>query len=93
MIRMPDGPRDFDPRFSLYMVQPSFCCFLPLLMYFCGLLFLQTTSLSNPHYPPEISTKVALLNFMITPEGLGDQMLSLAIAKEAPGGVECGGGL
>ena len=28
-----------------------------------------TTKLRNPHYLPELSTKVTLLNFMITPEG------------------------
>ena len=31
-----------------------------------------TTKLSNPHYYPEISTKVNLVNFMITSEGLVD---------------------
>jgi dynein heavy chain len=34
-----------------------------------------TTKLRNPHYTPEVCTKVALLNFMITPEGLQDQLL------------------
>lgn len=34
-----------------------------------------TTKLRNPHYLPEISTKVTLLNFMITSEGLQDQLL------------------
>ena len=28
------------------------------------------TDLRNPHFAPEVSVKVALLNFMITPEGL-----------------------
>lgn len=31
-----------------------------------------TTKLRNPHYLPEVSTKVALVNFMITFEGLSD---------------------
>lgn len=31
-----------------------------------------TTRRSNPHYLPEVSTKVNLLNFTITPEGLAD---------------------
>ncbi len=35
--------------------------------------FYITTKLRNPHYLPEISVKVTLLNFMITPEGLQDQ--------------------
>jgi dynein heavy chain len=34
--------------------------------------FYMTTKFRNPHYLPEISTKVNLLNFMITPEGLAD---------------------
>lgn len=36
--------------------------------------FYITTKLRNPHYLPEISVKVTLLNFMITPEGLQDQV-------------------
>lgn len=43
-----------------------------------------TTKLRNPHYLPELSTKVTLLNFMITPEGLEDQLLGITIAKERP---------
>jgi dynein heavy chain len=46
--------------------------------------FYITTKLRNPHYLPEISTKVTLLNFMITPEGLEDQLLGIVIAKEKP---------
>ena len=42
------------------------------------------TKLRNPHYLPEISTKVTLLNFMITPEGLQDQLLGIVVAKERP---------
>lgn len=37
--------------------------------------FYMTTKLRNPHYLPEVSVKVTLLNFMITPEGLQDQLL------------------
>jgi dynein heavy chain len=40
-----------------------------------------TTKLRNPHYLPELSTKVTLLNFMITPEGLEDQLLGIVVAK------------
>lgn len=36
--------------------------------------FYITTKLRNPHYLPEISVKVTLLNFMITPEGMQDQV-------------------
>ncbi|CAL1288615.1 unnamed protein product, partial [Larinioides sclopetarius] len=41
-----------------------------------------TTKLRNPHYLPEISTKVSLINFMITPEGLEDQLLGIVVAQE-----------
>ncbi|KAK5669543.1 hypothetical protein QVD99_003934 [Batrachochytrium dendrobatidis] len=43
-----------------------------------------TTKLRNPHYFPETSVKVSLLNFMITPEGLEDQLLGIVVAKERP---------
>jgi dynein heavy chain len=43
-----------------------------------------TTKLRNPHYLPELSTKVTLVNFMITPEGLEDQLLGIVAAKEKP---------
>eukprot|EP00762_Andalucia_godoyi_P000179 ANDGO_02454.mRNA.1 Dynein-1-beta heavy chain len=43
-----------------------------------------TTKLRNPHYLPELSTKVTLINFMITPEGLEDQLLGTVVAQERP---------
>uniref|UniRef100_A0A3Q0KRH4 Dynein axonemal heavy chain 7 n=2 Tax=Schistosoma mansoni TaxID=6183 RepID=A0A3Q0KRH4_SCHMA len=43
-----------------------------------------TTKLRNPHYLPEIAVKVSLLNFMITLEGLEDQLLGIVVAKEKP---------
>lgn len=43
-----------------------------------------TTKLSNPHYTPEICVKVTLLNFMVTPEGLEDQMLNIVVKIEEP---------
>ncbi|XP_073448349.1 dynein axonemal heavy chain 12 [Aquarana catesbeiana] len=46
--------------------------------------FYMTTKLRNPHYLPELATKVSLLNFMITPEGLEDQLLGIVVAKERP---------
>lgn len=46
--------------------------------------FYITTKLRNPHYLPEISTKVTLLNFMITYEGLSDQLLGILVKKERP---------
>ncbi|CAF0708408.1 unnamed protein product [Brachionus calyciflorus] len=46
--------------------------------------FYITTKLRNPHYLPEVATKVTLLNFMITLEGLEDQLLGIVVAKERP---------
>lgn len=46
--------------------------------------FYITTRLRNPHYLPEIAVKVTLLNFMITPQGLQDQLLGIVVAKDRP---------
>ncbi|EDQ84751.1 uncharacterized protein MONBRDRAFT_39136 [Monosiga brevicollis MX1] len=46
--------------------------------------FYITTRLRNPHYLPEIAVKITLLNFMITPEGLTDQLLGIVAAEERP---------
>eukprot|EP00397_Hematodinium_sp_SG-2012_P000571 GEMP01000572.1.p1 GENE.GEMP01000572.1~~GEMP01000572.1.p1 ORF type:complete len:1304 (+),score=347.90 GEMP01000572.1:1943-5854(+) len=46
--------------------------------------FYLTSKLRNPHYLPEVSVKVTLLNFMITAAGLQDQMLNLVVLKERP---------
>ncbi|XP_073074509.1 dynein axonemal heavy chain 7 isoform X1 [Manis javanica] len=46
--------------------------------------FYVTTKLRNPHYLPETSVKVTLLNFMITSEGMQDQLLGIAVARERP---------
>ena len=46
--------------------------------------FYITTKYRNPHYLPEVAVKVTLLNFMITPEGLTDQLLGIVVAKERP---------
>jgi len=46
--------------------------------------FYITTKLRNPHYLPEVTVKVTLLNFMITLEGLEDQLLGFVVAKERP---------
>ena len=47
-----------------------------------GFRFYITTKLHNPHFLPEVSIKVNLLNFMITVEGLEDQLLGIVVAKE-----------
>lgn len=54
--------------------------------------FYITTKLRNPHYLPEISVKVTLLNFMITPEGLQDQVRGAAFGLDA-GKIVLGCGL
>lgn len=41
-------------------------------------------NLPSPHYTPEVLTKVTLLNFNITFEGLKDQMSSILIREEDP---------
>lgn len=46
--------------------------------------FYMTTKLRNPHYLPELSTKVTTVNTMITLEGLEDQLLGIVAAKERP---------
>lgn len=46
--------------------------------------FYMTTGLRNPHYLPEVAVKVCLLNFMITPLGLQDQLLGIVAAQEKP---------
>ena len=43
-----------------------------------------TTKMRNPHYLPEVAVKVSLINFMLTLEGLEDQLLEVLVAKEKP---------
>eukprot|EP00698_Gefionella_okellyi_P021809 TRINITY_DN713_c0_g3_i1.p1 TRINITY_DN713_c0_g3~~TRINITY_DN713_c0_g3_i1.p1 ORF type:complete len:2250 (-),score=595.98 TRINITY_DN713_c0_g3_i1:82-5835(-) len=43
-----------------------------------------STKLRNPSYSPDIAIKVTLLNFMITPEGLQDQLLGIVVSRERP---------
>lgn len=42
------------------------------------------TKLANPHYPPEIQAEATLINFTVTEDGLGDQLLNLVVGKERP---------
>lgn len=46
--------------------------------------FYMTTKYRNPHYLPEVSTKVTIINFVITFEGLSDQLLGIVVEKENP---------
>ena len=50
----------------------------------CCPRFYITTALRNPHYLPETAVKVTLLNFMITIDGLSDQLLGVTVAQERP---------
>ncbi|KAL7746739.1 hypothetical protein RI367_007902 [Sorochytrium milnesiophthora] len=43
-----------------------------------------TTKLPNPHYSPETSAIVTLLNFTLAASGLEDQLLALVVANERP---------
>ena len=43
-----------------------------------------TTKMSNPHYLPNVAVKVTLLNFVITPDGLNDQLLGWVVRTEQP---------
>ena len=43
-----------------------------------------TTKMRNPHYAPEVSVKVSLLNFFVTSEGLEEQLLGTVVTQERP---------
>jgi len=43
-----------------------------------------TTKLPNPHYLPEISTKVTIVNFAVKEQGLQAQLLNLVVKEERP---------
>ena len=44
--------------------------------------FYMTTKMRNPHYQPEVSVKVSLLNFFVTLDGLEDQLLGTVVMQE-----------
>jgi dynein heavy chain, axonemal len=43
-----------------------------------------TTRLPNPHYTPEISTKVNVVNFIVVESGLEEQCLAIVVRAEQP---------
>ena len=46
--------------------------------------FFVTTKLGNPHYTPEVSTKVTIVNFAVKEQGLEAQLLNVVVQKERP---------
>ncbi len=55
-----------------------------IIMYDEHFKFFMTTTLPNPHYSPETSVKVTIINFAITPSGLEEQMLARIVELENP---------
>lgn len=55
-----------------------------LVSYNSDFRFFITTKLTNPHYPPEISTKTMLVNFAVKEQGLEAQLLGTVVRKEKP---------
>ena len=43
-----------------------------------------TSKLQNPHYTPEVSTKVMILNFAVKEDGLEAQLLNTVVKMERP---------
>lgn len=43
-----------------------------------------TTGLPNPTYPPEVTTRVALINFAVKQQGLEGQLLAAVVRHERP---------
>ena len=43
-----------------------------------------TTRMANPHYTPEVSTKVNVINFSIKEQGLEEQCLGIVVQEEQP---------
>lgn len=43
-----------------------------------------TTKLQNPHYTPEITTKVMVVNFSVKEQGLEAQLLNVVVKMERP---------
>ena len=42
------------------------------------------TKLPNPHYRPEIAAQCTIVNFIVTPDGLEDQILAMVVNAEKP---------
>lgn len=82
-LQLGDSTISYNENFRLVPVLLKLLLYLfsiPMLLF----RFYITTKLKNPHYLPEIAVKVVLLNFMITPNGLEDQLLGVVVAKDRP---------
>lgn len=42
------------------------------------------TKYFSPHYKPEMQAQCTLINFLVTRDGLEDQLLAAVVAKERP---------
>jgi dynein heavy chain len=52
--------------------------------YSSGFRLYFTTRLRNPHFLPYIGIKIKIINFVITPIGITEQLLSIVTRKEKP---------
>jgi len=43
-----------------------------------------STKIANPHYSPEVAAQCTLINFMVTEDGLEEQLLALVVNSEKP---------
>jgi len=43
-----------------------------------------TTKLANPHYTPEVMSKVMVINYSVTMDGLANQLLNVVVGHERP---------
>ena len=74
-MRLGDVDVEYSNSFKMYAVR--LCA-----VYFCNTLRRYiTTKLPNPHYTPEICSRVSVINFTITPDGLLDQLLCVTVEK------------
>ena len=54
------------------------------IQYTVGFKLFMTSKMANPHYLPELSIKVTLINFTVTRKGLEDQLLVEVVKHEKP---------
>ncbi|KAM8834259.1 LOW QUALITY PROTEIN: dynein axonemal heavy chain 12-like [Synchiropus picturatus] len=91
-LLLENAGEELDPRLEPVLLKQTFsqggldCIRLgeTVMEYSSSFRFYITTKLRNPHFLPEFSTKVTLLNFMLTSEGLEEQLLGTLVARERP---------